>query len=396
MWKEVEDEGTKGTVLGLLKGSNKDPRPGDQIDTETKRKVMEHLYDKAYKKRDWVSAGELIKEGSLAHEINVTELVSRGRQVRGKKKIAVGFHGTARNPDTVLKVHGGTKPTIERHGKSAEDKAGIQKYLKEKLGIEEWHPFWFGGDIEKRPFLFRNIQADNELDTTISVAKAAQDSIDFPMIESMPESEKSEVDAHGFPITTTYVYAVGVTEGYGTTEREQKPLGKAFGQGEIATKRLDPDDHLGYVKYERIHAGPSRNLGYRFRETFSGVLPGGRKLRATDQVKGILGAMPKAGMYHVHDAEVFDANKIYSGLKESGKRAAESASRLASKTNPPAYLKSAVVEAKKKVGGTDEDWRNIAIAKEETIKHAPSEKAKAKRLEAYLEGVREVLPTSGI
>jgi hypothetical protein len=73
-----------------------------------------------------------------------------GPGLTSTKTVAVGFHATWRDPKTVA-MHKGTKPTIERHDKEG-DPAAIKSYLKTTLGIEEWHPLWFGGDISKRPF----------------------------------------------------------------------------------------------------------------------------------------------------------------------------------------------------------------------------------------------------
>jgi len=196
MWREVEDEVIKHQALNLLKGTEQAPQPGENIDKTTKKPVMDLLYANAYKERAWVSAQELLQEKSLEKVIILP----------GKEIVAVGFHGTGRKPETVLKVHGGTIPTVARHKRIPSEKKAIQDYLEKEMGINrEWHPFWFGGEIEKRPFLFRNVQKDNELDTSVSVAKVALDSIDFPMIESMAEGEKSQYDYAGFPVTETYV-----------------------------------------------------------------------------------------------------------------------------------------------------------------------------------------------
>ena len=202
MWNEVEDIAAKQSAMALLKDTEDAPRDGAALDVGTKKSVLDVLYKNAYQEKLWVEAAELIKEGSLVHQINAPV---GGATNTNTTTIAAGYHGTARDPNTVINLHKGTIPTIERHGKDETDTSGIQAFMKKDLGIEEWHPFWFGGDIAKRPMLFRNKQADNELDTTISVAKSAIDSLDFPMIESMKVTEYAGYDEHGLPITYNYL-----------------------------------------------------------------------------------------------------------------------------------------------------------------------------------------------
>ena len=243
------------------------------------------------------------------------------------------------------------------------------------MGIEEWHPFWFGGDISSRPFLFRNMQEDNELDTTISVAKDATDSLDFPMIESMAKKDIERYDEHGLPITSNYVYLVGVTQGFGTSKRLQGT--KVFGEGEIATQKLDPEDHLGYVRYRRHHAGGSRNNGYHYTRITSGVLPGSRQKRITEQVQGIINAMPKDG-YNRCVPGVFDFDKIYKTLYDTGKKQATGATT------------SKFASVKQKLGWTVEQWKAEAFKMDE-LKVAPTPEAKTVREQKFLAGVIDVL-----
>ncbi|PZV12172.1 MAG: hypothetical protein DCF20_18070 [Pseudanabaena sp.] len=370
MWAEVEDVDVKSSVMNLLKGNTDDPQAGSALDVPTKKSVLDLLYKHAYQEKLWVSAAELIREGSLVHQINAPV---GGATSTKTTTIAAGYHGTWRDPKTVIKLHKGTIPMIERHGKDPSDKGGIQSFMKKDLGIEEWHPFWFGGDISSRPFLFRNKQEDNELDTTISVAKSAIDSLDFPMIESMKTAEIAGYDDNGLPITYNYVYLVGVTEGFGTTVNMQQT--NAFGEGEMATQGLQASDHFGYVKYKRVHAGGSRNDGYTYERVFQDLLPGARQKNISQQVSAIIAGMPKKGINRT-DATAFDFVSIYAKLTETGKKQAQSAM-----TNK---------FAKKKAAWTDEQWK-IEAEKLDVIKIAPTLQAKEIRLNKFLEGVRSVI-----
>lgn len=374
MWAEVKDNAAKISVLNLLKGTSDSPRAGSAMDSTVKKGVLDVLYKNAYQEKLWVTADQLIQEGSLVHQINAPV---GGSSSSLTTTIAAGYHGTWRDPDTVVKLHKGTIPTIERHGKDSGDQAGIQEFLKTKLGIEEWHPFWFGGDISKRPMLFRNNQEDNELDTTISVAKSAIDSLDFPMIESMDKKDIAGYDENGLPITYNYVYLVGVTQGYGTTVNMQQT--NAFGEGEMATQGLQASDHFGYVKYKRVHAGGSRNDGYTYERVFQGLLPGARTKRISKQVEAIIGQMPNKGINRTN-ATAFNFKAMYELLTETGQKAAKGA------------LTSKFPAVKAKAAWTDEQWKKDA-EKLDAIKIAPTVQAKEIRLAKYLAGVRSVIPT---
>jgi len=372
MWAEVLDVNAKISALALLKGTEDSPRAGGTLDNSIKKAVLDILYKNAYQEKLWVSAEQLIREGSLVHKIQAPKHKSAASTEN--ITIAAGYHGTWRDPKTVIKLHKGTIPTIERHGKDPSDKAGIQEYMKTSLGIGEWHPFWFGGDISSRPFLFRNKQEDNELDTTISVAKSAIDSLDFPMIESMDKKDIAGYDDHGLPITYNYVYLVGVTQGFGTTVNMQQE--NAFGEGEMATQGLQAADHFGYVKYRRVHAGGSRNDGYTYERVFNDLLPGARQRNISKQVEAIISTMPKKGINRT-DADAFDFKKMYDLLIQTGKAQANSA------------LKNKF--AKHKATWSNEQWEKEA-EKQDAIKTAPSVKAKEIRLRKFLEGVRSVIP----
>jgi hypothetical protein len=364
MWKEVKDKSTKETVIGLLKDGDDSPKAGGSLDTDVKENVLNKLYSQAYQQKDWVTSTQLLLDKALTHVIHAPKGSSVSTDT---ETIAAGFHGTWRDPDTVLNLHGGTIPTIERHGQDPEEKEEIKDYLKTGLGIEEWHPFWFDGDISQRPFIFRNVQEDNELDTTISVAKSAIDSLDFPMIESIASKDITEYSPDGLPITYTYVYLVGVTSGFNTSSMQGK---NKFGEGEIATQQLKPDDHLGYVKYKRVHGGGSRNDGYTYQAVFTEVLAGARRKRVTSQVSSILGAMPQGGSRH----NPKDVQTIYQDLFNMGAEVGGRANSF----------------AKKK---TDEQWKNYSLVNQNKhIQTAPTELAKNKRLDKFVEGVRSVLP----
>ncbi len=373
MWAEVKDTAVKISVLDMLKGTEEDPRAGSSFDNSLKKSILDTLYQNAYQEKVWVSAAELIREGSLVHQINAPV---GGATSTKTTTIAAGYHGTWRDPNTVVNLHKGTIPTIERHGKDPSDKTGIQEYMKKDLGIGEWHPFWFGGDISNRPMLFRNSQEDNELDTTISVAKSAVDSLDFPMIESMEKKDIAGYDENGLPITYTYVYLVGVTQGFGTTVNMQKE--NAFGEGEMATQGLQAADHFGFVKYKRIHAGGSRNDGYSFERDFQGLLPGARQKNISKQVEAIIADMPKKGINRTKAAS-FDFKAMYELLAETGQKAAKGA------------INSKFPGVKAKAAWSDDQWKKDA-EKLDAIKIAPTVQAKEIRLKKFLAGVRAIIP----
>jgi hypothetical protein len=141
---------------------------------------------------------------------------------------------------------------------------------------------------------------------------------------------------------------------------------------------LNADDHLGYVRYRRVHAGGSRNDGYRYKAIFKDLLPGARKRNISKQVQAIVNGMPDEGINRTDESK-FNFPAIYEELKNAGIARANSA------------LTSKFPAVKKRTEWTDAQWQTEA-EKLDPIKTAPTPKAKEIRIAKFIAGVRSRIP----
>ncbi len=185
-----------------------------------------------------------------------TKIMGKKIQIAAGKDVGLGFHGTGRSPETVTKVHQGTKPKISLPGEWAS--------FPDVSPFKRMDP----GNI---PALFRLGQKDNELYSTVSVATNFEASTDFPLLHGMDEGspqtwavkwkDTSDNKYHSY----VAVFIVGVEKGYDTNA-----IQKMFGEqqvgkhGEKATGAISLGNHYGYVTYERIHEGNVREDGHKF------------------------------------------------------------------------------------------------------------------------------------
>jgi hypothetical protein len=200
------------------------------------------------------------------------------------------------------------------------------------------------------------------------------------MIESLAKKDWDGQDEHGLPLTTTYLYLVGVTQGFGTSRKLQGTT--VFGEGEIATQKLEPDDHLGFRRFKRRHAGGSRNDGYRFDSDFSDTLPGARRRGISEQVKGLLAAMPIKG-YNRCGEGAFNLTAVYQQLAQDGFKAAANAS------------KSKFQAGKDKMGWDIDKWK-AELKRNDAWMKGPTPRAQAVREAYFIYGVAAALEASKI
>ena len=285
LYAEVQNnrELSYGITIMLVDDAG-DPRPGDLIPDEEKREILSLL----------------LREGFVAMKPVPAAGLLPTKVVDGGVTLGLGFHGTARDPDTVIKVHKGTTRYVDIPGEP------------ERRGIDsKWHPLskkcGYNGEA-----YFRRGSGDNELNTTVSIARSFEDSTDFPLIQSMiydpAQHSKIEVQGDRF-VTYTFVYLVGVETAFNTNEYQLIGSGGGtFGKGEIATTSIPAHRHYAWVKYKREHFGPTREHGHCYEAVDSGLLlPGSAPPELRRAVEETLKKMRGKGVRKgIHPSEPAD------------------------------------------------------------------------------------------
>jgi len=219
----------------------------------------------------------------LAKEI-MPELI----KVEGKE-YGLGFHGTGRTPNTVINVHKGTSPRIRVDMAKLPDVSPFKKM-----------------NPQQHPALFRLGQKDNELFTTVSIATNFEASTDFPLIHTWKEGKSENTDdgkpkiweEGGKTHSIITVFIVGIEKGFDTNAMQQSMRENSVGKyGEKATGPIELGNHYGYVVYERIHDGPTREDGHHFIPLKAMNLVDQSLLELHARVQTILGKMKVSG-YH--------------------------------------------------------------------------------------------------
>lgn len=196
--------------------------------------------------------------------------------------LGLAYHGTGRAPEAVLKT--GTARLLDIDGKAASLGAG-----------NAWHPYsdthWRG-----KPPYFRRGSEDNDLPSTVSIAQSPIASLDFPLIQgilndtpafhaggrALADGDYQTTGGYRYQVvggryvTHAWVYLVGAETIFPTAELQgpnhfSSPSSEARVErlfahhGELATQQIMARHHLAAVRYERVHYGPDREQGMRYR-----------------------------------------------------------------------------------------------------------------------------------
>lgn len=263
-WAELTKTADKEKVYAQIpKDKDGNLIPPILMETNVKKKLLEMMLKIGF------------EEFTIGEKLDPEVLFAEAKKSKGTVQtegVRVLFRGDARKPEEIER-HGGTLPRSRVFGQ------------KNALGMNElWHP-WRPLRAGNKVYYRKGFNADNCLNTAVSVTYELPVATKFPLLNEMKPTEvgtaivelETPVKVGGSSVSDrikffsnqngvklkaskTTIYAVKMTGGWNTQGRQLRDLAGTF--PEFAVDQIPFTYHLAVLYVIRIHFGEDMNDGH--------------------------------------------------------------------------------------------------------------------------------------